>query len=647
MRTRLQRFCFVSVAGLCVTGLMSWSAAMAKDELRTWADASGKNKIKAKFVKLEDDTVTLENEDGEEIEIELKKLSAADQKVAVQASKDASDNPFKSKGKTEDPFKPKSKSKKPAQEMDADDDAGDSARTVSVDLSSADHISLAATNEEWSLELPAEETPKPATRSKPISIPSKADFFDGLKAMVFSRGSPKTIAVGFLFEKPGGSEAVSRIALCDLSTGKCGAPAASSGKMLPIAVHDDGRQVVMRSEEFGFGKHDRLEVWIPKGKKVSKTVSWIPYNTENGAARDVTWAEFISPSQLATANSGGRVVIWKFPKIEPICYFDTENGAVPALSPDRKWIAFTASSIVGVFDVEKQEVIAQEATPQKLNSPNLVFSPSGKKLGCVAFDKVLVWDVATGELEREIPCTGLHVNGNIEFPDENFVLVGNQFLIDLENQLKLWTYERAEQVHVSDGVTYFALTDGDKKPGVILPMQIPHPAARDLLKKALSDPNLFVLKAGTSVRIDINGIPDPAQKERVAKALSKRLESIGCKGGTTGTIDVVASVEGPKDTKLRFRGSGEYNFKEYISRVKFVYQGQTAWESVTSNGPGFMVVLAAGENMESHLRAREKPSYEFFDKVQLPKFLQKPTGDKGAGNSLTIGKSQVTTAGLK
>jgi WD40 repeat protein len=644
MRTKFQRcflFWLVGLVGFVfVTPLMGF----AKDDFRSWADASGKNKIKAKFVKLDENLVTLEKEDGEEVEIELKKLSAADQKFVAEAVKEAEDSPFKSKG--DDPFKSKSKTKKPkgAKEPKDSDDESDGLRTVKVDLSSADHITLGSPGEAWQVEIPAGEV-RPATgKPKPISIPSKTNFFEGLKGLAFNHGAKRSAVVGFLLDKDSG---VTRIALCDLSTGKCGTPSVSTGKMTPVALHDDGRQVVMRREEFGFGKQDRLEIWTPKGTKVSKSVAWVPYDAEQGGSRDVMWAEFLDAERLATSSRGGKVVIWKFPEIEPICQFDTADGAVPALSPDRKLIAYSNGSDVGLFDANKQEVIAQQATPIKLQWPYMAFSPSASRLACVAFDKVLVWDVATGNLERTIPCTGIHVHGGIEFPDDNFVLAGNKFLIDIENQLKLWTYDGAEQVRSFDGITYFAVTDGEKKPGALIPAQIPHPAAKDLLKKAMNDPNLFVLKAGTSVRIDVNGIPDATQRERVTQGLAKQLEAVDCKGGATGTIDIVATVEGPKQIELRYRGIGDYKFQETITRVKFIYQNQPVWESSSSNAP-FFAQLKRGENMESYLREREKPNYEFFNQVQLPKFLQKPAaGGQGAGNSLTLGQSRITASGIR
>jgi len=93
-------------------------------------------------------------------------------------------------------------------------------------------------------------------------------------------------------------------------------------------------------------------------------------------------------------------------------------------------------------------------------------------------------------------------------------------------------------------------------------------------------------------------------------------------------------------------GGGDYHVKEYIARLKFVYQGQTAWERSGTNVPGVMT-LQKGENVSDKLRACEKPEYGFFDHVLLPKFLQKPTAGKGPGGSLTLGQSPVTTAGLR
>src|SRR5206468_7286811 len=74
-------------------------------EMRNWTDTSGKFNIKAKFVGVANGVATLEQEDGTQVEIELAKLSAADQKY-VNDQKTAPESPFKKKGKSDSPFKP-------------------------------------------------------------------------------------------------------------------------------------------------------------------------------------------------------------------------------------------------------------------------------------------------------------------------------------------------------------------------------------------------------------------------------------------------------------------------------------------------------------------------------------------------------------
>lgn len=634
--------CSVTFLGVSQGGVPVLGADAA---LRTWSDASGKFKIKAKFISVTDGVVTLEQEDGTELEIELKKLNSADQKFVADALKAAADSPFKAKSKASDPFKPKSKKTKPAREEPADDTEPAEARTVKVNWSSAEQILLGSPSDGWKVELSGDAVSF-GTNPKSCPLPPKASFFERLKGMAINTAAKKAV-VGMTREDPGLNPQVTRVVICDLTTGKSSPPASMPGPFVPLALHDDGRQIVMCKNVFGFGNADELEICTIKGSQIVKSVVWAPYSDASYAPhRDVMWAAFLSPDHLATSSRGGKVVIWKFPEIKPECTFTLADGAVPAVSPDRTLIAYCNGSDVGLFDVAKRQVIAQQSIPEKLQWPYLAFSPSGRRLGCVAFNKVLVWDVASGKLERTIPCTGINVHGGIEFPDENFVLANNTYLIDVENQLKAWTYNGAEMVRSAAGWTFFAVS-GDNSSGAVGAGQVPHPAAKELVKRALTDPDLFVLKAGTTVKLNLDGIPDPAQRERVQKSLTKRLEGIQCKAGQNGTIELAALMEGPKDREISFRRAGDYKMKEYVSRVKFVYQGQPAWESAATNFPAFIIHLKKGENIESHLRSLEKPNYDFFDQVELPKFLQKPTAGQAAGGSLTLGQSRVTPSGLQ
>jgi hypothetical protein len=643
------------------------SSIAGAEELRTWSDITGKHKMKATFVSLDDGKVTLDKADGTTIEIELSKLSKADQKYVNEAMKSADDNPFQEKEKS--PFETKSSSGKTtsgktnsgktnsgktspdktgrnkkgsAAKPSADESSSGDPRTIQVDYSGAETISL-ATTDKWEVDVPDAGQSFPS-KPKTAPLPKKTTFFEGINGIAVNRAAGKA-AVGFALDEPKPT-GTTRVVICDLATGKTSAPASAAAKMSPLALHDDGKQIVMRRDEFGWDNQDRLEVWTLSGPRVQRTAVWTPYE---GGGRDVIWGEFLDSTHLATASRQGKVVIWSFPELEPLTTFTLADGAVPGLSPDRTRIAYCNGKEIGIFDRVRGEVIAQQPTPEGLQWPSVAFSPSGKKLACLAFDKVLQWDAATGALERTIPLTGIHAQGPIEYADDNFVLVGDKFLIDLENQLKLWSYDvpHGGTVVSAGGWTFFALSDGEQKPGALVAAQIPHPAARSLLKKALTQPDLFVLHSGTTVKLNVNGIPDPGQRDQIQRALASRLQTIGCQAGDNGTIELAASMEGPKDRDVKYMfGGGDYKVKEYTARLKFVYEGQTAWETTGTNVPG-VLSLKQGENVADKLRAAEKPDYGFFERVVLPKFLQKPAQGKGPSSALTLGQSNITTSGVQ
>ena len=62
---------------------------------RTWTDITGKHKIEALFLSIENNSVKLHRTDGKELSVPLDRLSKADQELAkkLQAAA-ASDNPF-------------------------------------------------------------------------------------------------------------------------------------------------------------------------------------------------------------------------------------------------------------------------------------------------------------------------------------------------------------------------------------------------------------------------------------------------------------------------------------------------------------------------------------------------------------------------
>ena len=605
------------------------ASTVAADEYRTWTDATGKHKLRAKFDSVRDGNVILINEKGVRMKIALDKLSKADQDYVAEQ---AAGSPFeKADGDTS---KPAGKDTQPSE----------TTRTVKPDWSQSRIIPFLSPDVAWELNPP----PSPPLDYRPRSVPlqPKRDFFEGLAGLAVSRVA-KAAVVGYTLKRPGTQKDTAvRVVLCNLETGRTTATGETSGdNMRPIALHDDGRHILMCRNEWGFGNLDRLELWTVSGKDVHPSLKWIPYDNSHGADRDVLWAEFIDANRLATSSRSGRIAIWDLSTGQPICHLETCDASVPSLSADRKWIAFAGSDSVGVFDIEKQEVIATQKAPRRLQWPTVAFSPSGRKIGCITFDRVLVWDTASGKLEKDFGLPGLNIHGCIDYPSDDFILANNRYLIELPNQLKLWDYQGAERVCTVGGTSFLAIT-GDGSGGLLLAAKLPHAEAESVLKKALQQPDLFVFHKGTPVRVDVSGIPDAAHQQSVKETLTKKLGALNCPLGETGAVDFVAAVEGPKPRKITYMHTGTYDVQEYITRLKIVYQGQTLWETHCTNIPG-VVMLPQGENMESYLRkASSSPSYKFYESIVLPEFLQKPSGKAYPGSSQTIGTTRLTPRGF-
>ena len=606
--------------------------AVAGGELRTWTDSTGKFKIKAKFIAEEKGKVTLEGENGKQFEIDVTKLSKADQKLVADLAKKApaEDDPFKPAPAT--PAKPGK--------------AGPVAKTITADWAAARTVDLVTIGMEWKAAVKAPDPP--ALTPKGVVLPPKTDFFESAKGLALSAAS-RRVAVGYLGRTGGRNKGGGRLVLADLAKGAVVGQAELPTSIVPIALHDDGEQVLLRREDFGPGNLDRLELWSVTAAGGQKAVEFTPYGDDNGAQRDVKWAAFLDGNRLATSSGGGKLAVWDLAAGKPTYHLKIQDACVPALSPDRKLIAFCTGKEVGLLDVDAGKVVGMQATPGNLNFPLMAFSPSGKRFGCVAFGRVLTWDTATGQLQRDMPLEGFHVLG-VSWPGEDYLMVSNatikhHLLLDLANQIRFWQYQEAEAFATAGGMGVFVThAGGPKGPGALAVVPVPHPAAEQALKKALADPNFFVLRPGTKVRIDVSGLADPAERQKAVAALVARLRENKNDAGPDGTVDLVATTEvGKEPREISYRsfglgGSRTYKVQEYVSRVQIKANGKVVWQASANNIP-HLISLRGGETVEEYLRRNERPNYGYFQSVAMPKLLTRTPN--------AVGTSKVTPAGFQ
>ena len=627
----------------------AWAQA---PELRTWT--SGDYKVQAKFVSLANGKVTLQQSDGEILEIDLQQLSAMDRKYAAEQQQKAASNPFRKKASS--PFQKKGSNPAGAgQAMSPSEDEA-SGGLVKPDWSGVQQLSTTSSGAGWNVPVTSAAHPAVAPRLRPVPIPRTTGFFQNSRGFVLNGSGTKAV-VAYAGAQPGPNHTgTTRIAVCDLENGNLLSAAEQPGIYAPVALGDDGMQVLMRTDPFGPGRHDTLEFWSLRKTGVVKGDQWIPYEGAAGSGggdRDVRWATFLGSERLATISESGNLVIWQVKPLKPLATLAVQSGCTPALSPDGKLLAFAASKDIGVLDVANLDVIALQAAPmQNMAWTSFAFSPTGKRLACKVFvNKVFVYDVANGALYREISLQGLNAQQTpAVFSDDDHVILGDHTLIDLESQVRLWQYQGNEHVAASNGVCWFEVAAKQNQAGALMPAKVPTAEVRRSLEKAMRDPNFFIVKPGSSASIDVSGIPDVSRRNEVIQSLTTNLSKIGVTVAAGSPVTFQAALEQGKEKEIGYRSFGggfrveRFKVHPWLARITVVYDGQTAWESSGSSVPFFEVaVLKEGESLQDHVRKLEQPNYAYFADAELPKLLTRPM----AGAAGTLGVSSVTLSGIR
>jgi len=633
------------VAIACLGLIFVLSQVATGQESRTWSDSTGKFKIEGKLLGVEGGKARLERSNGSVVQIPVTKLSAADQKYIKELDEA---NPFEAV--EENPFKPDNSGSSAASSRPSPPESGSARgsssgepRKVKVDWSQSETLALAPSSDTWKFATPIKGGERTELKNRAIPVPPKSNFFEGARGLVTNASGQRAL-VGYTLDEPK-PEGITRIVLADLVKGKTLVTTTVPGKMAPIALNDGGFQVLMRKEEFGFGNQDRLELWNLTPAGITKVLEWTPYDDVKGGERDVKWAAFLDDDRLATLGGDGRLAIWNAETATPLFHIQIDGGCIPALSPDRKFIAFSTGKQVGVFDIAAKEVAALQATSHT-PWPRLCFSPDASRLACMAHGKLFVWNFADGSLYREIPLTGINVHGNeLIWPHEKYLLIGKSSLFDIENQVRLWTYRGHELAESLGGQVAFLVNQGQDRPGALVIAPVPAAGFHQALEKAMQQPDFFVLKEGTTVKLNVDALPDAAEREKARDTLTKKLKERGFKVGPEGMIELVASTEAGKEQDISYHGFGvnpwkTYKVREYLTRLAFVYQGKNTWQTQGSSVPGF-ISLKEGETIDQVLRRSERPNYNFFEHVEMPKVLMKPMGPDG------LGASQVSVSGVQ
>lgn len=628
---------------IVVTGivlcLLSPVGVSAQDSLREWTDSTGRFKVKASLLEVVDGVAMLRGADGRTLKIPLARLSKKDQEYLQ-----AGDSPFE------------------MVDADAEGLAGavevsDPAAMISpqtwgkpaeFDWSEVKQFATLA-GVPWQVPESAGEL---GFEPKRVPLLRKASFHENLHSLAVNKVCQRAI-VGYTVSF-GVPQPQSRLSLVDLLSGTGVHSEPVDAQMRPLALLDNANTALM----VGLGDHRgnserkaELQLWQFSGKQIVRSASWVPYAGDKNGGRedgDVLDAEVLNQQRLLTLSDKGHVVLWNLTSRQPIWHARlSERNFDMQLSADRKLLALFDEKTLMVLHPETAEILGSTALAPNTATGwcRVAWSPSGERIALTSISDVRVLDVKTGEWIYDFSLPGGPVATKaMSYPDENFLLLDNQLLVDLESRIQVCEYRDAGDIESIGETSFVALHSGSG--GQLTPLKLPHPGALEMLQLAQQDPTLFLLHPGVEVAIDVSAISEP-QREAARQGLETSATQSGYTINASSPIKVVGSISEPKQEAVSYIAAGSYIVNRYTSAVKIEWNGSTLWSTSRTNVPT-VLMTKRGQTMQEALdEAGKGPNMTIFGSLRFPEFMQKPSQGQAAGRrTQALMSAQFTMQGV-
>lgn len=615
-----------------------------KRPVRTWTDATGKFKTKARLIALDGDEVTLETEAGKTITMNLAKLSDADQamarKIAARMERDAAAgaddaNPFAGG----DPGPP---SVKPARQ--AAIEAGDWSECRSV---------VPAAPEGWSVSVGAAPAAEKLA-SKPIALPSSGKneqnrFFEKVDGLLLARGAARGCVV--IHDAHPGRAAETSIVPVDLAAGKAGAAMGWPSTLRPVDIDPEGKAVLGRADQmFAQGNAaPALGVWRISAGTFEEVRVWSPHPTGEAHGTAPSFAAFVDEDHVVCVTFPGSLVLWKVSAGKAVYRMEIAHGSTPAVSPDGKVLAAAVQGGVYLFDALSGDTLAR-LPGSDIPGGTLSFRPDGGQVASLSPQRLLVWNLAAGDVYRDIFFPAAIGVDAVDWLFGGYILAGGTTLVDLERRIVLWRYQHDGAAPFSRGYAerggrmWCALGDGTGG-RAIYPSRLPHDEA---MKTAagLDPARLLAVVPGSTFSVETRIQAAPDELARVRAALEGALASAGMKVGAGGLV-LEAITETGESREMSYRSFGldrtaqTVRVTDQISRLRIVENGKTIWEAMAVGGAPAVLQIKEGETIEQALAPYRKPNLTFFEGVTVPREVARGA-DAGA-----YGFSRITPQGIQ
>ena len=636
-----------------------------KRPLRTWTDTTGTFKTKARFMALEGDELTLETEDGEQISLALEKLSAADQamarKIAAKVGPAApkadakGDNPFAAKPTP--PMRPRSQPE-PADEPN-DEPADDAPEPVEVAIGEWRRCRTITVDPpaDWSVPVDGGVFPEKLA-SAPIPLPGPPQgsdgFFEKIDGLHMARGGAKACAV--IRNSPPTRAVTTTLSFVDLVGGKVEAPVRMPSRTKLVDVDRTGEFVLtVPDTTLVLGTTGPppppLGVWKVVGDSLEPVRGWNPQDPNNIHKDTPSFARFIDADHVVCVNFPNKLSVWNVPEVRAIWTIELANGSEPVVSPGGKYLAAAVADRICLFDALTGKTAGcLQDVPGAIGT--LSFRPDGGQCAVVSPQRVVVWDLQTGKVYRDIAFSNYVPTGSVDWLYGGYLLCGGSSLVDLERRIVIWKYLSESAAGEPGGwgefggQFWYALQANGSQGRALYPAVLPHEDVRRVAA-GLDPEQLLAVRPGAAFALDVRVQGDAAEQQQVQQALTARLQAAGMTVGQGAALVLQATTETGKSREMSYRAFGrplgeaeKVTITEQISRLKILEQGKLIWEGALYGGGPAFLEIKRGQTIQDALAPYQKPNLQYFSSVNLPRYVAR-TAEAGA-----YGFSRYTPRGI-
>jgi hypothetical protein len=489
--------------------------------------------------------------------------------------------------------------------------------------------------------------PDPATVAglKPTSIALAAptgQFFERFDKLLFSATAPIKAGVSYV-DAPPGKPAQARMDLLDLPGGHRLRTITFPPNLVPMALSPDASRVVAvnKSETYP----SEIEVFsIAADGKLTQVAALSPYAGEaQGPGRAVELVAMPDNDHVLVASRYGKVSAWTLADKRPLWAMEGVLSGHAIATPGGKFALIDTRDGAYMIDILAGKCVGKLAIDTTANLRSL--HPDGKLLACSSYGRIRIVDLATNTVANDIALPPQTAGFPISWVNENYLLLGNRFLLDIAKGIIVWEYTSSNGFDAlpSLGNLLWTVVPPTSQRGgtyTLAPLSIPHPAA--LAAARAVDDKAYAIKPGVKVTLVVNtgGLGDPAV---VSDSLTRRLTENGMTVAPDQPLKLIAEITPGKSRDVQYHsfntsGNQTVNVTDKNVSLRFTVNDKPIWEIATVYSAPIFIPMKQGQTVDQAIQEAQASAWKFFQSADLPKRVP------AYGNTLGFGKSALNAA---